>query len=243
MISKQSSIFVAISLAFHSILIFSIISEKKIRKNESLQNQSIFVDLTDIEEYNLTKNSEKPLKKNSPTPRFYAKKEEKTKPKKENKPRLLPEPEPLPQPEPLPEPELNIPAENIKQESDNISIPKKMKFDSDLNNKIKKIDNNLSFGEDKKTNVSISASYRNSNKKPIMPRMSRRMNEHGTVILRVLVKKDGTAGKIEIKDSSGFLRLDNAAKNAVRNWRFNPATINGNSIDEWYQVPISFKLK
>jgi len=73
--------------------------------------------------------------------------------------------------------------------------------------------------------------------------MSKRLNEQGTVILRVLVKSDGTAGHIEVKSSSGFPRLDQAAIDAVKKWRFNPATSDGKSIEEWYQVPIPFKLR
>lgn len=73
--------------------------------------------------------------------------------------------------------------------------------------------------------------------------LSQRRSEQGTVILRVLVKSDGTAGSVEVKSSSGFTRLDQAAIDAVKTWRFNPATSDGKAIDEWYQVPIPFKLQ
>ncbi len=73
--------------------------------------------------------------------------------------------------------------------------------------------------------------------------MSKRLNEQGTVVLRVLVRSDGSAGTVEVKSSSGFSRLDQAAVDAVKTWRFNPATVDGKPIDEWYQVPIPFKLQ
>ncbi len=72
--------------------------------------------------------------------------------------------------------------------------------------------------------------------------MSKRLGEQGTVVLRGLVRHDGTAGTVEVKSSSGFPRLDESAINAVKTWRFNPATVDGKAVDEWYQVPIPFKL-
>jgi len=94
-----------------------------------------------------------------------------------------------------------------------------------------------------KTDVSIPASYSASNQKPIYPNMSKRLGEQGTVVLRVLVKADGSAGEVEVKSSSNYPRLDQAAIDAVKTWRFNPAKIDGKATDEWYQVPIPFKLQ
>ena len=94
-----------------------------------------------------------------------------------------------------------------------------------------------------KTDVSIPASYSASNQKPIYPNMSKRLGEQGTVVLRVLVKADGSAGEVEVKSSSSYPRLDQAAIDAVKTWRFNPAKIDGKATDEWYQVPIPFKLQ
>ena len=92
-----------------------------------------------------------------------------------------------------------------------------------------------------KTGVNISASYRASNALPEHPKWSQKNREFGTVVLRVLVKSDGTAGSVEIKSSSDYPRLDQSAIQAVKAWRFNPATVDGKSIDEWYEVPIIFK--
>ena len=89
--------------------------------------------------------------------------------------------------------------------------------------------------------MDISASYRGSNVAPVYPSLSLKNREQGTVVLRVLVKSDGTAGNVEIKSSSDYPRLDQSAIQAVKAWRFNPATVDGKSIDEWYEVPIIFK--
>lgn len=68
------------------------------------------------------------------------------------------------------------------------------------------------------------------------------MGEEGTVILRILVSAEGRAQQVEIKRSSGFDRLDQSALNAVRKWRFNPATREGKPVSAWYDQPINFKL-
>ncbi|MFC7517046.1 energy transducer TonB [Herbaspirillum sp. GCM10030257] len=94
-----------------------------------------------------------------------------------------------------------------------------------------------------RTPVSIPARYAASNRKPEYPRMSRQMEEEGTVVLRVFVQADGSAGTVEIRTSSGFPLLDQSARNAVQSWRFEPATSDGKPVGEWFLIPIPFKLQ
>lgn len=94
-----------------------------------------------------------------------------------------------------------------------------------------------------KTGVSIPASYAASNRKPPYPRLSRQNEEQGTVELRILVKADGNAGAVEIASSSGYPLLDESARSTVQTWRFNPATVDGKAVTEWYRVSIPFKLQ
>lgn len=94
-----------------------------------------------------------------------------------------------------------------------------------------------------KIGVSISASYANSNRKPEYPAMSRRLNEQGTVILKVLVTENGAASMVEVKTSSSYPLLDESARNAVMQWHFNPATIDGKPTSEFYSLAIPFKLE
>lgn len=93
-----------------------------------------------------------------------------------------------------------------------------------------------------RTGVSIPASYAAANRPPVQPARSLRNGEEGRVMLRVLVQADGTAGEVQVRTSSGFPMLDEAARSAVQSWRFNPATSNGKPVAEWYLVPIVFKL-
>lgn len=94
-----------------------------------------------------------------------------------------------------------------------------------------------------KMGPSIPASYAAGNRKPVYPTMSKRYEEQGTVMLRVLVRMDGTAGAVEIKSSSGYALLDGSAKDAVKTWHFRPATVGGKPVDEWFNVPIPFTLQ
>lgn len=82
-----------------------------------------------------------------------------------------------------------------------------------------------------------------SNPKPVYPSASRRLGEEGKVVLRVRVSAAGTAAAIEIRQSSGYDRLDDSARAAVEHWRFVPAKRGGEPIESWVLVPIVFSLQ
>ena len=86
---------------------------------------------------------------------------------------------------------------------------------------------------------STNASYL-KNAPPTAPYMSRKLGEYGTVSLRVLVDISGAVSAIAIKSSSGYARLDDAAKAAVEQWRFVAGTRNGAAEPMWVVVPIEF---
>ncbi len=81
-----------------------------------------------------------------------------------------------------------------------------------------------------------------NNPAPEYPAFSRRLGEQGRVLLRVLVNVEGIAEQVEIKESSGSRRLDQAALEAVRKWRFIPAKRGDTAIEGWALVPINFQL-
>lgn len=80
------------------------------------------------------------------------------------------------------------------------------------------------------------------NPSPAYPPASKRFGETGHVLLRVLVAATGRAERIELKTSSGFDRLDDAARMAVTRWRFIPARRGEEAIAAWVLVPISFAM-
>ena len=81
------------------------------------------------------------------------------------------------------------------------------------------------------------------NPKPPYPGISKRLNEQGKVLVRVFIGVDGTAQKAEIKQSSGFDRLDQAALGTVLRWRYVPGKRGGIPEAMWFNVPISFVLE
>ncbi len=74
------------------------------------------------------------------------------------------------------------------------------------------------------------------------PHDSLKAREQGTVMLLVLVGVDGKVEDIRIDKSSGFARLDRAARDAVKLWIFNPARHGGVAERAWAKVPISFTV-
>lgn len=86
------------------------------------------------------------------------------------------------------------------------------------------------------------ASYLN-NPKPVYPAISKRLGEQGKVVLRVLIDTDGLPQKVEVKESSGFARLDRQAVDAVMRWRFVPGKRNGVPEAMWNLVPVNFVLQ
>jgi protein TonB len=81
------------------------------------------------------------------------------------------------------------------------------------------------------------------NAKPTYPLHSRRLGEQGKVVVRVLIGADGMARKAEIRTSSGFDRLDQAALATAQRWRYVPGKRGGVAEAMWFNVPINFVLE
>ena len=75
-----------------------------------------------------------------------------------------------------------------------------------------------------------------------VPAMSRRLGEKGTVVLRVLVDRDGLPRQITLHQSSGFSRLDEQALQAMRAARFKPHAENGEPVEMLVLTPIQYEL-
>ena len=81
------------------------------------------------------------------------------------------------------------------------------------------------------------------NPSPAYPAVSRRLNEQGKVLVRVLIGVDGAAKDAEIRQGSGYDRLDKAALETVKRWRYVPGKRGGVAEAMWFTVPINFVLE
>lgn len=89
---------------------------------------------------------------------------------------------------------------------------------------------------------SASADYL-KNPHPKYPKISLRRKEAGTVLLALTVTAEGRAKDVRVLKTSGYPRLDKAALDAVKDWRFIPAKRLGRPVDADYELPIHFKLR
>ncbi|WP_281810858.1 energy transducer TonB [Limnohabitans sp. MORI2] len=79
--------------------------------------------------------------------------------------------------------------------------------------------------------------------KPDYPSASRRMEEEGTVTLKFLIGIDGKVLQAEIEKSSGFTRLDEAARNALSKCQFRPGTVDGKPEQSWASIKYTWRLE
>lgn len=87
----------------------------------------------------------------------------------------------------------------------------------------------------------FNANYLN-NPAPYYPLSAKQKGIQGKVLLSVVVKTDGTAASVTISRSSGCNALDEAALNAVQQWKFIPAKSKGQLVQASVIVPIEFKI-
>jgi periplasmic protein TonB len=81
------------------------------------------------------------------------------------------------------------------------------------------------------------------NPKPPYPAISKRLGEQGKVLVRVFIGADGVPQQAEVRQSSGYERLDEAAKATAMKWRYVPGKRGGVPEAMWVNVPINFVLE
>ena len=81
------------------------------------------------------------------------------------------------------------------------------------------------------------------NPTPVYPFQAKKRGHEGTVVLEVLVTKEGRAGKVSVFQSSRYSLLDEAAVSSVKKWRFEPGKRGDEKVDMPVKIPIRFKLE
>ncbi|WP_310646516.1 energy transducer TonB [Limnohabitans sp.] len=79
--------------------------------------------------------------------------------------------------------------------------------------------------------------------KPEYPSASRRNEEEGTVQLRFLIGPEGNVLESQVEKSSGFTRLDEAARSALSRCQFKPGTLNGKPEQSWASMKYTWRLE
>lgn len=77
---------------------------------------------------------------------------------------------------------------------------------------------------------------------PAYPRIAKRLQQEGSVLLELEVDAGGRVAAAHVLESSGFERLDEAAREGVLAWRFEPALRDGAPVTERFRHRIQFVL-
>ena len=77
---------------------------------------------------------------------------------------------------------------------------------------------------------------------PNYPRRSLKLGQEGIIHLKILVSDQGLPEEIIFTQKSKYKLLNDAALEAVLQWKFQPMIINGKKSQMWVNVPIEFKI-
>ena len=78
---------------------------------------------------------------------------------------------------------------------------------------------------------------------PVYPEIARQRGQEGQVALLVNVDIHGNPAQVSLEASSGYALLDQEAIKAIRRWKFNPASYNGEAVPGTVRVPVTFRLQ
>jgi protein TonB len=76
--------------------------------------------------------------------------------------------------------------------------------------------------------------------KPVYPYKARQRRIEGVVEVRFLVRADGTVGEIIIESAEPEGVFEDAVREAVSRWRFEPGKLAGESVAAWVKQPLRF---
>jgi len=77
--------------------------------------------------------------------------------------------------------------------------------------------------------------------KPVYPPIARQARVQGVVVLEATISKDGSV--VDVRVVSGNPLLNDAAMDAVRQWRYKPTLLNGEPVEVITTITINFALQ
>ena len=78
---------------------------------------------------------------------------------------------------------------------------------------------------------------------PRYPESARRQGLTGTTTLLFEVLENGRVGAVQIERTAGHPDLDQAAAEAIKKWRFEPARRGNQAVAVWLRMPVKFVLR
>ena len=78
---------------------------------------------------------------------------------------------------------------------------------------------------------------------PIYPRKARRLHKEGVVRVSFIVDEKGRTSEFKILEARPPGYFEKSALNAVKKWRFNPGTVDGQPVKVRVDLPLQFQLR
>jgi len=145
--------------------------------------------------------------------------------------RKVPVPDPTPdEPEPIREPEPDIEPEPLPPDVEFvIGVPEPPPPSGPLLAGVGDVTNPVLIPESK-----IEPEY---------PELARVARLEGNVILQAIIRADGSVGDVQVlRTNRPNMGFEDAAVEAVKQWRYKPATQNGRPVEVYFTVFVDFKL-
>jgi protein TonB len=80
------------------------------------------------------------------------------------------------------------------------------------------------------------------NPQPQYTEIARKARLQGVVIVQAIIDKQGTVTNVKVLKGLG-MGLDQAAVEAIKKWKFEPATLNGKPVAVYYNLTVNFRLQ
>ena len=152
-------------------------------------------------------------------------------PKQEAKPKTQAKPEPKPK---TPDPGTTPPVDTSQAKAAESQMP---------NAAVAPASNQGTAGTPIQTDIGKLVVVYQPDADPYYPSFSKRAGEQGEVVVRLIIDETGIVEEVALLRSSGFARLDRAAEQIGRRYRFKPYSVNGNPARISTNLLIKFNLK